>query len=228
MTSQTGAQLPSIHEDQLLSQQQQQQINIQGASHANSGPPPRQLKLAHSDLITGSREQYLKIGVPLYEASIKCDWKAAKDIFDKYSEMGLEKYSITENGETPLHVAASAKGPKDVEKFVKNLVGKMQNEDLELQNKNHNTALYLAVVAGNIKTVKIMVEKNKNLLKIAGANGKMMPLYAAVLFGNKDVVKYLYDNSRELHNDDGWTTQDRGWLLEKCVENDMFGKYFGI
>ncbi|KAJ0502208.1 putative ankyrin repeat-containing domain, PGG domain, ankyrin repeat-containing domain superfamily [Helianthus annuus] len=121
--------------------------------------------------------------------------------------MGLEKYSITENGETPLHVAASAKGPKDVEKFVKNLVGKMQNEDLELQNKNHNTALYLAVVAGNIKTVKIMVEKNKNLLKIAGANGKMMPLYAAVLFGNKDVVKYLYDNSKELHNDDGWTTR---------------------
>ncbi|KAM0064904.1 putative ankyrin repeat-containing domain superfamily [Helianthus debilis subsp. tardiflorus] len=74
-----------------------------------------------------------------------------------------------------------------------------------------------------------MVEKNKkNLLKIAGANGKMMPLYAAVLFGNKDVVKYLYNNSKELHRDDGWTTQNRGWLLEKCVENDMFDVALGI
>ncbi|KAM0064909.1 putative ankyrin repeat-containing domain-containing protein [Helianthus debilis subsp. tardiflorus] len=136
--------------------------------------------------------------------------------------MNLERYSITENGETALHVAASAKNPKDVEKFVKNLVGMMQDEDLELQNENHNTALYLAAVAGNIEAVKIMFERNKALLSIAGANGAMMPLYAAVLFRNEDVVKYMYNNSNNL-GDKGWTPQKRGWLLEKCVEMDMFG-----
>ncbi|KAI3794304.1 hypothetical protein L1987_36933 [Smallanthus sonchifolius] len=132
--------------------------------------------------------------------------------------MKLETYSITENGETALHVAASAKGPKHVEEFVKNLVDKMRKDDWELQNNNHNTALYLAAAAGNIKAIKIMVGKNKALLTIAGSNGSMMPLYTAVLFGNEDAAKYLYNNSKELR-DDGWTTQNRGWLLLKCVEN---------
>ncbi|KAM0064911.1 putative ankyrin repeat-containing domain-containing protein [Helianthus debilis subsp. tardiflorus] len=218
MTNQTGEQLPTIDERKPLSQQQQQHINIHGA---HSGPPPPPEKPACPDLINGPRDDYLQIGVPLYEASIKCDWKAAKAIFDRYNEMNLERYSITENGETALHVAASAKNPKDVEKFVKNLVGMMQDEDLELQNENHNTALYLAAVAGNIEAVKIMFERNKALLSIAGANGAMMPLYAAVLFRNEDVVKYMYNNSNNL-GDKGWTPQNRGWLLEKCVEMDMF------
>ncbi|KAD7479087.1 hypothetical protein E3N88_02223 [Mikania micrantha] len=216
MANQTGLQLASIDEDKPLSQHKQQQINIQVPS---SRPPPP--KLPRSDLITGPREDYLKIGVPLYEASIKCDWKAAKAIFDMYPEMELVRCSITENGETALHVAASAKGHKHVEVFVRNLVDKMEKSDLILQNNNHNTALYLAAAAGNINAVKIMVERNKALLTIAGSNGTMMPLYTAALFGNEQVVKYLYNNSKDLR-DDGWTPQNRGWLLLKCVENDMF------
>ncbi|MFS8010286.1 putative ankyrin repeat-containing domain-containing protein [Helianthus anomalus] len=220
ITEQTRVHLASIDELQPLSQQQQQQINIPVVSEANSRPPPPP-KLPRSDLFNGSREQYLKIGVPLYEASIKCDWKAADAIFKKYPHMELVRCSITENGETALHVAASAKGSKHVEEFVKNLVHEMGRGDLELQNNNHNTALYLAVAAGNIKAVKIMLEKNQTLLTIAGSKGTMMPLYTAALFGNEDVVKYLYNNSKKLR-DDGWTTQNRGWLLQKCVENDMF------
>ncbi|GJV02558.1 reverse transcriptase domain-containing protein [Tanacetum coccineum] len=52
---------------------------------------------------------YLKIRVPLYEASLKCDWKAAKHNLDENKEIGLVRYSITANGETALHVAASSK-----------------------------------------------------------------------------------------------------------------------
>ncbi|XP_035838671.1 uncharacterized protein LOC110907179 [Helianthus annuus] len=219
MTKQTGMQLASIDEQKPLSQHQQQQINVPVASHSNSGPPPP--KLPRSDLINGPREDYLKIGIPLYEASIKCDWKAAKAIFEKYPHMELVRCSITENGETALHVAASAKGPKHIEDFVKNLVDQMDNDDLALQNNNHNTALYLAAASGNIKAVKIMMERNIALLTIAGSNGTMMPLYTAALFGNEDVVKYLYNNSKQLC-DDGWTPQNRGWLLLKCVENDLF------
>ncbi|KAD7479089.1 hypothetical protein E3N88_02225 [Mikania micrantha] len=223
MANQAGLQLASIDEDKSLSQHKQQQINGNQVPNPRTPPPP---KLPCSDLITGPREDYLKIGVPLYEASIKCDWEAAKKIIDnnsdKYPEMKLVRCSITENGETALHVAASAKGHKHVEVFVKNLVDKMEKGDLELQNNNHNTALYLAAAAGNIKAVKIMVEENGDLLTIAGSNGKMMPLYTAALFGNEEVVKYLYNKSRNLHDNDGWTEQNRGWLLLKCVENDMF------
>ncbi|PWA37572.1 ankyrin repeat-containing domain, PGG domain protein [Artemisia annua] len=97
----------------------------------------------------------------------------------------------------------------------------MNKEDLTLENKNHNTALYLAAAAGNIKTVEIMLAKNQTLHTIPGAKGAMMPLYAAVIFGNKDVVKHLYKLSKDLC-DDGWNRQNRSWLLEKCVESDMF------
>ncbi|KAM0003904.1 putative ankyrin repeat-containing domain, PGG domain, ankyrin repeat-containing domain superfamily [Helianthus debilis subsp. tardiflorus] len=181
----------------------------------------RVLKLPCLDLVEGPREIYLKIGVPLYEASIKCNWKAAKAILDDRKE--LVRYSITENAETPLHVAASAKGdPKRVEEFVKNLVAMMGQNDLELQNKNHNTALYLAACAGNVKTVKIMVEENRGLLTIPGARGAMMPLYAAALFGNEDVVEYIYGESKILSDGDGWNPQNRSWLVEKFVENNMF------
>ncbi|XP_076902913.1 uncharacterized protein LOC143557815 [Bidens hawaiensis] len=208
----------------------QSQANTPVISHANSGPTPlppnpdtRRLtpNLPCGDLLTGPREDYLKIGVPLYEASIRCDWPAAKAILDKNPNIELVRYSITENGETALHVAASAKGPKHAEEFVKNLVGLMRKEDLELENENFNTALYLAAATGNIETVKIMVKENRALLIIPGGQGQMMPLYAAALFENYDVVRYLYKNSKELC-DDGWTDQNRGWLLEKCVEADMF------
>ncbi|KAI7738364.1 hypothetical protein M8C21_008427, partial [Ambrosia artemisiifolia] len=98
----------------------------------------------------------------------------------------------------------------------------MGQNDLELQNRNQNTALYLAACAGNVKTVKIMVEENRKLLTIPGARGTMMPLYAAALFGNKDVVEYIYEESKILSDADGWNPQNRSWLVEKCVENNMF------
>uniref|UniRef100_A0A251V3Y6 Putative ankyrin repeat-containing domain, PGG domain protein n=1 Tax=Helianthus annuus TaxID=4232 RepID=A0A251V3Y6_HELAN len=213
-------QLASIVEDKLLSHPQpQSQPQL---------PPPQQQEinnrrlkpnLPRRYLIAGPRENYLKVGVPLYEAAIKCNWNAAKAILEKKKE--LVRFSITENGETALHVAASSKGdPKNVEEFVRNLVDLMEKEDLALENESFNTALYLAAAAGNIKTVKIMVEKN-NILQTIPGSGQMLPLYVAALFGHYDVVKYLYEVSNELR-DDCWNPENRGWLLEKCVENDMF------
>ncbi|KAJ0551210.1 putative PGG domain, ankyrin repeat-containing domain superfamily [Helianthus annuus] len=49
----------------------------------------------------------------------------------------------------------------------------------------------------------------------------MMPLYVATLYGNEDVVKYMYNHSNNLR-DGGWMPLNRGWLLLKCMENDMF------
>nr|KAJ0223701.1 hypothetical protein LSAT_V11C200075680 [Lactuca sativa] len=172
----------------------------------------------HWNCVKGSRKDYIKIGIPLFEASITGDWGTATKILEKRKE--LVRYSITENGETALHVAASAKSTKQVEDFVENLMGYMEDKDLELENNSSSTALCLAAEAGNVKIVKIMVKRNRNLVSITGSQG-MTPLCRAALFGNYDVVKYLYKESQKMHYD-YWTPQKPGWLLLKCVENDMF------
>ncbi|PWA46322.1 ankyrin repeat-containing domain, PGG domain protein [Artemisia annua] len=166
----------------------------------------------------GPIEEYLQIDVPLYEASTKCDWVAAKAILDKRPE--LVRFCITENGDTALHVGASTRNGWRTEEFVENLVGFMKGEDLELENKNYNTALCLAAAAENLKVVKIMVEKNRSFLTV-------MPLHAAASAGNYHVVKYLFEKYSEL-GDDYWINDNHGCLLQICVETNMFGKHFSI
>lgn len=162
------------------------------------------------------REDYINICVPLYDAAISGDWEAASIILTERKE--LVRYSITENRETALHIAASAHNIK----FVEALVGLMEKEDLELQNKSGNTALCLAAAAGNTRMAEIMVNKNKSLLTILGSN-EMMPLYMAALFGNRGTVEYLYDNSNKMTGD-GWRQENRGWVVLKCIEADLFGE----
>ncbi|KAI3725825.1 hypothetical protein L1987_65621 [Smallanthus sonchifolius] len=214
---QPGVHLDPIDEQNPVSQPQKDQIIVPVASLAL--PTPRQPNLPVPDLLNGSREDYIEVGIPLYEASIKGNWKAAKAILDKKPE--LVKYSITENHETSLHIAASADKTKRMQDFVKNLVAKMSKEELELQNNSSNTALCLAAAAGNVEMVKILLEKNPALLIIPGSQ-QMMPLYMAALFGEHAMVEYLYSISKELR-DDGWNPQNRGWLLLKVVEADLFG-----
>ncbi|KAD5508446.1 hypothetical protein E3N88_16149 [Mikania micrantha] len=165
-----------------------------------------------------TRENYFKVGVPLYEAAVKGDWKAAKLILDKQRD--LTRFAITENYEILLHVAASAESTKCVEEFVMNLVDMMDIKDLGLQNKQSHTALSLAAAAGNIKTARIMVKKNPTLIDIP-VNNKMMPLYMAAYYAKSDMVRYLYDLSKKMRGD-FWDHENRGWVLQRCVEADMF------
>ncbi|KAI3687157.1 hypothetical protein L1987_80848 [Smallanthus sonchifolius] len=154
----------------------QQQQNHTIVPIVQPAVPP--LNLPRLDLLEGPREDYFKVAVPLYEAAIKGDWKAAKPILDKQPD--LIRFAITENYETLLHIAASAECTRSVEEFVMNLVELMDKEDLELQNKNSNTALSLAAIAGNVKTTMIMMKKNPSVIEIPG-NNRMMLLYKAAL-----------------------------------------------
>ncbi|KAI3781500.1 hypothetical protein L2E82_11516 [Cichorium intybus] len=197
----------------LINEQQQRHINIQIASH-NQSQPPLPLNLPRSDLLVGRREDYNEICVPSYKATITGNWKAAKIILDKRPE--LVRFSITESYDTVLHIAVLGKSYW----FVKYLVSLMEKEDLELQNQNGQTPLCLAAMAGNVKIASILVNKNRSLLDIPDSRG-MMPLYMAALFGKHEMVTYLYHNSQKMTGD-FWTYHNRGYVLVKCVEANLF------
>ncbi|GJW76847.1 ankyrin repeat-containing protein [Tanacetum coccineum] len=163
-------------------------------------------------------ESYFDICVPLYQASISGDWRTAKDILDTRPE--LVRYAIAEGNDTALHVVASAEETKLTKRFVKNLVNMMTKEDLEIQNKNDETALCLAATAGNIKMVEIMLKKNPGLLTIEGSRG-MLPLYMSALQGRHNTVKYLYAASKTVSSR-FWTDEKWGWMLLGCVECDFY------
>ncbi|KAJ0922916.1 putative ankyrin repeat-containing domain-containing protein [Helianthus annuus] len=163
------------------------------------------------------RWRYIAVGVSLYEAATKGDWKAAKPILDEHPD--VIRFAITENYDTLLHIAASAESTNVVEEFVTKLVQLMESEDLELQNQNYNTALSLAAAAGNVKTAMIMVEKNPGLPEIPG-NNRAMPLYTAALFEKPLMVRYLYDYMRRRGN--YMSDDNHRSVLEKCIEADIF------
>lgn len=189
----------------------QHRISIRSAQH---NQPQRPLNLPRPDLLVGRREDYNDICVPSYKAIITGNWKATKIILDKRPE--LVGFSITESYETVLHIAVLGKSIW----FVEYLVSLMAKEDLELQNGNGQTALCLAAIAGHIKIAKILVKKNRALLDIPDSQG-MMPLYMAALFGNHEMVKYLYHSSQKMTGQ-FWTHENRECVLVKCVEANLF------
>nr|XP_043612224.1 ankyrin repeat-containing protein At5g02620-like [Erigeron canadensis] len=164
------------------------------------------------------RTEYINLCVPLYKASIKGDWVAAEVILRSHKH--LVRCAITENWETPLHVAASAESNTKSTSFVQNLVNMMLENELLLKNKGGDTPLNLAAAAGNVEIAKIMVRKNSLLPNIPNKSN-MMPLYTAALFRNLQMVTYLYEVSVKM-SDPCWEHQYKVWVFIKCVEADFF------
>lgn len=116
---------------------------------------------------------------------MKGDWKAAKIIINNQENIVIA--TITNNLEIALHIAVAAKHKR----FVKKLLKRMSSEDLALQNKHGNTALCFAAASGVIEIAKMLIDKNPNLPMIRNG-GEMTPIHVAALFGNGEMVKYLY------------------------------------
>ena len=156
----------------------------------------------------------------MYNALTTGDFEAARVIFSKRDE--LVRFSITKNCETALHIAVLGKSYM----FVQYLMSLMTKEDMELSNANGETTLYLVARGGDVETATILIEKNKELMDIPDIHGRI-PLEVAALFGRHDMVEYLYNSSCNMTGK-SWTNENRIWVLEKCVEADLFGKCLGI
>ncbi|XP_074351048.1 uncharacterized protein LOC141690247 isoform X1 [Apium graveolens] len=146
------------------------------------------------------RKNYLAICLPLYEAALKGDWEAAKEI---------------KNHETALHIASSTKHVY----FVEKLVNLMKPEDLELQNKNFNTVLCLAAAAGTVKIAEILVAKNSSVQMKREKN--MLPVLVAAWFGQKNMVSFLYSLTDNMTCSDH-TDMDRENLLHACISANLY------
>ncbi|KAI8011485.1 Ankyrin repeat-containing protein ITN1 [Camellia lanceoleosa] len=158
-----------------------------------------------------ARDQYLAICLPLYQAALKGDWKAANGVIEILPT--VIRSSITKGWETALHIAAAAKRIH----FVEELVGLMNPEDLELQNSNGNTALCFAAAAGTVRIAEVMINKNERLPMICGSQG-MTPLYMAALLGHSVMVWYLYQKTKS----EDLSDEDRIGILNTCVSTDLY------
>ncbi|CAA3011102.1 ankyrin repeat-containing At5g02620-like [Olea europaea subsp. europaea] len=127
--------------------------------------------------------------VDLYRAALRGDWKAAAKCMG--SNENLARIELTKRGDRALHIAAAAKQTA----FVHRLVLRLNEDDLVLVNKFGQTAFYIAVQSGVVENAKAMYRKNGNLPTIRDIM-RRTPLEMAVLFGNREMVEYLYRITR--------------------------------
>ncbi|KAM0042744.1 putative ankyrin repeat-containing domain, PGG domain, ankyrin repeat-containing domain superfamily [Helianthus debilis subsp. tardiflorus] len=96
----------------------------------------------------------------------------------------------------------------------------MTRDELQLQNRNSNTAFYIACGGGKINMAKIMMKKNSSVLHIRGNQG-YFPLSIGVASGTRDLVKWLYNNFGKMDGDH-WRDHDRNFVLYSCVVRGFF------
>ncbi|KAK7329277.1 hypothetical protein VNO77_23432 [Canavalia gladiata] len=188
--------IPSLHVDD--------QLDLQPI---NSSGTPSSSFPAFRDKIPANLHMYL----PLYRAALRGDWERANEFLNLHP--GAEHAWISRGWETALHISSGARHTK----FVEELVKRMKTTDLEIRNKDNNTALCFAAASGVTKIAKLMVDRNRNLPGIRGSEG-VTPLYIATLLGQRDMVWYLYSET----NHEDLNTEDYFSLLIAALTTDLY------
>ncbi|KAJ9559323.1 hypothetical protein OSB04_013937 [Centaurea solstitialis] len=158
----------------------------------------------------GRRRDYVNICVPLFQASVVGDWEAVEKILSINGEFRVDLlgYAITEDMDTALHIAVFSRSIK----FVENLVNRMTDEQLILQDKYGRTALFNVAGAGNVEMARVMVERCPQLLTIRADNNQL-PIYPAALYGRHNIVAYLHDSALKILEEQ---INPKGFPLQKA------------
>ncbi|KAF2318357.1 hypothetical protein GH714_005925 [Hevea brasiliensis] len=93
---------------------------------------------------------------------------------------------LTDSGRTALHLATLTGKLKMVEELVELL----SEEDLQVLDNNHETALMLAAGVGATRIAECMIKKNSKLVTVPGKDD--LPVIVACNNGHKDTARYLY------------------------------------
>ncbi|XP_026437577.1 uncharacterized protein LOC113335767 isoform X3 [Papaver somniferum] len=125
----------------------------------------------------------------LYYAACDGDWEKASKFF-KNNPQAIREV-ITEELETPLHIAIS----KNHLVFIEEIIRLMPPEVMEFKKRNSEfTALHLAIKYGNLKAAEMMVKMNQKLTQIRNSDGRVPLAYALAYTtgAQKEIVEYLY------------------------------------
>jgi ankyrin repeat protein len=164
------------------------------------------------------RLKYLQIYLPLYRAGLEGDWQATKAILERHPD--AVRLPISEDKQTILHIATLAKNYS----FVTETLKRMRPDDLELEDTDHNTALYYAALSGSVDIAKEMVNMNQKLPLIGRPSGtvKLLPLHAASMLPNKKMVEYLFSATPF----EQLTATERINLLISTIHADFYGNVY--
>ncbi|KAJ9559409.1 hypothetical protein OSB04_014023 [Centaurea solstitialis] len=209
-----------ISDDDTSNQQSQDMSET-----TNQEPPdsPEQYNHPCLDLLDeGRRRDYIDICVPLYRASLVGDWEAVEEILSINGEFraDLLGYAITEDdNDTLLHLAVYSQSIK----FVENIVNRMTDEQLVLQDNDGQTALHRVAAVGNVDMARVMVERCPQMLTIRDSDDDL-PIYMAAFNGKHNMVAYLYGEYKSMEGND-WRDQDIYTVFLQCIEADLFGTF---
>jgi ankyrin repeat protein len=123
--------------------------------------------------------------IALIKAVQSGDWKTTEEFLRLHPDAVSEK--MTFQGKTVLHIAVAA-GHVDI---VEELVERLSEESLEIQDIEGCTALAETTFAGNYRMAECILRKNKHLVSIGNVNGRL-PVVMAIENGYKELARYLY------------------------------------
>ncbi|XP_059591432.1 uncharacterized protein LOC100265216 isoform X2 [Vitis vinifera] len=138
--------------------------------------------------ISSSEFYYLE----LYKAVLNGDWESAPKLLK--DDPRSFSAPIGTDDSRMLHIAVELGEARMG--FVEKLVEFMPSEALALRDSDGATALFNAARAGNIKAVKLLVNKNPSLPNICQRDN-FAPLHSAVRYGHKELTLYLLSVTRD-------------------------------
>ncbi|KAL5852577.1 hypothetical protein ACOSQ3_007695 [Xanthoceras sorbifolium] len=165
-----------------------------------NGPQQNENFTPSIELLSG--ERYFSICVPLRKAALRGNLKEVYTILRDHAEIlnisSLLRMAITKGHATILHVAAGARQKNFVEKII-NSMEPNDESTLLLRDSNRNTSFCFAAAAGDVEIANIMLNKDPNLeLAAIRGNCDKTPLYMAVMFGQKEMATFLYDETESI------------------------------
>ncbi|WRX09432.1 protein of unknown function DUF3447 - like 4 [Theobroma cacao] len=181
-------------------------------TEATPGAPKR--STSNVDENEDLKDAYIRY-LPLYKAVDSGDLEATKKFLDQHPS--ALSSSLSADGDTALHIAVLAGHVEIVEE----LVGHMSAQEIAVKQKFGSTALNFAAVGGVTEIAELLLKKNRELLTITNEYDQI-PLVVAALYGHRNLVQYLYEETPKEELDP--TNKNHGaLLLTACIIDEFYG-----